>query len=111
MPLRITLIYQGAESIREFNTNRLTIGRAGEPEPPGLDLSADGCVSRQHAIIEVKNDVCWLTDLGSKFGTQVNGREIRGQGEWRLWPEDTVLMGETTLHVAWTPGPKPATPV
>jgi adenylate cyclase len=109
MAIRITLIFQGAESVREFSGDSVMIGRLGA-DAAGLDLSNDPCISRQHAFLQVKNGACWLTDLGSKFGTQVNGREIRAQGEWRLWPEDTVLMGETTLHVAYVPEPKPAGP-
>jgi adenylate cyclase len=46
----------------------------------------------------VRNGACWLTDLGSRSGTHVNGRDIRNQGEWRLFPEDVVLLGETTLR-------------
>lgn len=110
MALRITLTYKGAETVHEFNTERLLIGRLTQADGPGLDLSADACVSRQHAVIALKNGVAWLSDLGSKFGTQVNGREIRNQGDWRLWPEDTIVVGETTLRVAFVPGAKAAAP-
>jgi adenylate cyclase len=99
MTLRITLTYKGSETVGEFETDRVLIGRLTRADGPGLDLSADPCVSRQHAAIEVKNGAAWLSDLGSTYGTQVNGREIRGQGEWRLWPEDTIVTGETTLRV------------
>jgi adenylate cyclase len=104
MFLRITTNYQGTESLREFDADRLLIGRPDGAEKTGLDLSPDACVSRQHAVLQVKDGVCWLADLGSKFGTQVNGREIRNQGDWRLWPEDTIVVGETTLRIACLPG-------
>jgi adenylate cyclase len=108
MPLRIGVIYQGVETIHDFDTDRLMIGRPDDPEGSELDLSPDPCVSRQHAIIEVKSGICWLTDIGSRFGTQVNGHEISGHGEWRLWAEDTVLIGDTTLHVSFLPRSEPA---
>ena len=108
MPLRITLRYQGVETVRDFDTDRLSIGRLGSSDGSGLDLSNDLSVSRQHAVIHVKSGICWLTDLGSTCGTQVNEREIRGQGEWRLRAEDTVRVGETTLRFAYFSGPKPA---
>ena len=110
MPLRITVIYRETENVLDFDADQLLIGRLSGPGESGLDLSADACVSRQHATIQINTGICWLTDLGSRYGTQVNGREIREQGEWRLWPEDTVVMGETTLHVAYVPGPKPVRP-
>lgn len=110
MPLRITVIYRETEAVLDFDADQLLIGRLSGPAEAGLDLSADPCVSRQHATIQINTGICWLTDLGSRYGTQVNGREIREQGEWRLWPEDTVVMGETTLHVTYVPGPKPVRP-
>ncbi len=99
MPLRITLVYQGAEKVREFAGNRLTVGRPGATDQPDLDLSPDSFVSRQHAVIEFKNGACWVTDTGSRSGTQINGREIRLLGEIRLGPDDTMVMGETTLRI------------
>lgn len=96
--VRITAAYQGAEAVRELSKPTILIGRASDNEVPDLDLSADVCVSRRHALLHVRNGVCWLTDLGSRFGTHVNGRDVRDQGEWRLCPEDVVLIGETTLR-------------
>lgn len=111
MPLRITWSSQAAETVRDFDTDKLLIGRFGNTGAEGLDLSDDPNVSRQHASIEVRDNVAWLTDLGSRFGTQVNCREIRGQGEWRLWPGDVILVGQTTLRVAVIPPVTPAKPV
>jgi adenylate cyclase len=110
MSVRITLTYEGVERILEFDVNRIAIGRPGDTEKPDVDLSPDGHVSRQHAFLEVKNGAFWLTDLGSRSGTSVNGREIRGQGEWRLWPEDLVQIGQTRLRITRTPAGKPLVP-
>jgi adenylate cyclase len=110
MSVRITLTYDGVERILDFDVNRIAIGRPGDREKPDLDLSPDDRVSRQHALIEVRNQALWLTDLGSRCGTSVNGREIRGQGEWRLWPEDLVQIGETRLRITRTPGGAPPSP-
>jgi adenylate cyclase len=107
MAVRITVTYEGVERILEFDTNRIAIGRPSETEKPDADLSPDSHVSRQHAVLEVKNGEFWLTDLGSRYGTQVNGREIRGQGEWRLWPGDFVQVGQTNLRVTRASGGKP----
>ena len=110
MPLQITVSFHEVESVRLFNAQKITIGRPSDTDTPDLDLSDDVSVSRQHAVLELKNGVAWLTDLGSRSGTQVNGREIRGQGEWRLFPEDTALLGATSLRVVVIPTSKPAVP-
>src|SRR5208282_5850110 len=108
MPLQITISFRGVETVKVFTSQKVAIGRASDADKPDLDLSEDACVSRQHASLELKNGVSWLTDLGSKFGTQVNGREISGHGEWRLSPEDTAIVGETSLRVRVVPAGKPA---
>ena len=108
MPIQITVSFRGAETVHTFNLQKVAIGRPSDTETPDLDLSEDVSVSRQHAVMELKNGVAWLTDLGSQSGTQVNGREIRGQGEWRLFPEDTAVVGENSLRVVVIPASKPA---
>jgi pSer/pThr/pTyr-binding forkhead associated (FHA) protein len=96
MPFYLTSNYQGEYKTHVFDTERLIIGRlAGQTE--GLDLANDSRVSRQHAVIEMKNGVCWISDQGSKWGTHLNGRDIREQKECKLLPEDTVLVGDTSL--------------
>jgi len=64
-----------------------------------LVLPGDATVSRRHAVIEM--DVaghCWVTDLGSRNGTRVNGRLISGRTS--LHASDRVLIGEFVLVVA-----------
>ncbi len=102
MAIRVTLKFQGTESVREFTGDSVVIGRIGA-SAGGLDLSNDPMVSRQHALLQVKNGVCWLTDTGSKFGTRVNGREIRSAGECQIGPEDAINVGDTVLQIACTP--------
>ena len=107
MPIQITVSFRGTETVRVFDAEEVVIGRFAENDKPGLDLSEDSCVSRQHARLELKNGVAWLTDLGSRCGTQVNGHEIRGQGARRLDPEDVALLGETSVRVQVIPANEP----
>jgi adenylate cyclase len=107
MAVRITVTYEGVERILEFDASRVAIGRPSETDKPDADLSPDSHVSRQHAVLEIKNSLFFLTDASSRSGTQVNGREIRGLGEWRLWPGDIVQIGQTTLRVAIAGAGKP----
>lgn len=99
MSMRITIAHAGKVSVHESAQKRVLIGRPGGATPTDLDLSPDPSVSRQHAVLEVKNGACWITDIGSSHGTLVNGREIKGQGERRLYPGDQVVLGETRIEV------------
>jgi adenylate cyclase len=101
MPFYITSNYQGTHAIHVFDTERLIIGRLAGQRVEGLDLGTDSRVSRSHALLEMKEGACWLSDQGSRWGTFVNGCDIRGQKECRLWPEDTIILGDTTLTVVY----------
>jgi adenylate cyclase len=102
MPIDVTIAFEGAETKKRFDADSLVIGRL-ESGTTGLDLSSDLCVSRQHAFLQVKGGTCWLTDLGSSYGTQLNGREIRGQGGCRVLPKDRIVIGKTILQVVFVP--------
>lgn len=108
--VRITVRYRGTETVRELAKPTVLIGRVSEAERPDLDLFPDARVSRRHALLQVRQGVAWLLDLGSRSGTQVNGRNIRNQGEWRLFPEDLVVVGETSLRIQTASGTGPSTP-
>ena len=46
---------------------------------PGCDIIVDsGSVSRQHAVVEMKDGVWWIEDLGSRNGTLINGDKLNG---------------------------------
>ena len=102
MPLRISINHRGKEKVREFRQDQLLIGRPGGPKHPDLDLSPDECVSRQHALLFVENNACWIRDLQSRYGTRINNTDIADMPRCRVLPEDTVLVGETTLQIVAT---------
>jgi len=54
----------------------------------------DPMVSRQHARIDYQQGQWFITDLGSKNGTYVNGYPVEQQ---MLNPGDEILLGNTTL--------------
>ena len=59
----------------------------------------DPSVSRRHAIIELRGDVCLISDLKSLNGTAVNDEPV-GEGQVRrLVPGDTLLLGKTSLEL------------
>jgi adenylate cyclase len=96
--LRIRTTHGGREQTREFNQGRILIGRPGGTTTPDLDLSPDPCVSRQHAVLEL-SDGCWIEDAGSRYGTKINGREIRGKGRFRVAATDELVLGGTRLRI------------
>ena len=50
-------------------------------------------ISEAHAVIRRKADGWYIEDLGSQYGTYVNGRDIRGAGEVKLNPGDVISLG------------------
>ena len=50
-------------------------------------------ISEAHAVIRRKTDGWYIEDLGSQYGTYVNGRDIRDAGEVKLNPGDVISLG------------------
>src|SRR5262245_7501771 len=74
--------------------NQLLIGRADD-----CDLRlAHPSVSRRHAVMELKPDGLWLTDLGSLNGLLVRGR--RTYGPFKVAPGDRVGVGPFLLSAS-----------
>ena len=73
----------------------LTIGKL-----PDNHLVIDNMVSRHHAkIIMDKGGRFELVDLGSKNGTYVNGRKIRGSQAIR--PGDRIVFATSPIPNCW----------
>ncbi|MBL8152364.1 MAG: SpoIIE family protein phosphatase, partial [Blastocatellia bacterium] len=68
-----------------------TVGRSSRAD---VNIT-DSFASRIHAVLELRVDGVWLTDLGSQNGTYLN--ENRVVGEISLRPGDCIRIGETEL--------------
>lgn len=68
---------------------------AGRSNDADLVL-ADDTVSRKHARIYRGRGTLWVRDLGSRNGTQVNGRSI---AHHRLRPGDRITIGANVMRV------------
>lgn len=83
--------------------NEITIGRSDRyvNSIPGIDLNAVGevavRVSRRHAIITWRNHVPYLEDLGSGFGTRLNGETLLIGQAVPLKPGDHMWLGGCVL--------------
>jgi pSer/pThr/pTyr-binding forkhead associated (FHA) protein len=83
--------------------DNIIIGRA-DPEAdyvPGIDLAQDGevafRVSRRHARIVWSNQLPYLKDLTSTFGTRFNGDKLHPGRSVLLRPGDHVSLGGCVL--------------
>jgi predicted Zn finger-like uncharacterized protein len=84
-----------AGSVFRIDKPRVTIGRAN------ADLTLnDSEASRQHAVIEVRDTVFTLNDLGSTNGTLVGGEKISGPAE--ISDKSEFQVGATTLMLIVT---------
>lgn len=99
MAIQIIYSYQGKEEVFNSKEVEVTIGRQSGDVDVDLNLTFDPKVSRLHARIRLEKDGCWIEDLNSKNGTQVNSKEIKGKGRQSLQAGDTIRIGETTLWV------------
>lgn len=53
----------------------------------------DSTVSRQHALLQIKNNQCYIRDLQSTNGVYINGSKINGQSVVKAG--DTIYFGKT----------------
>ncbi len=97
--MRISCSYGGTQKVWETPETEVVFGRAEEQCPIILDLSPDQRVSRLHGRIWEEDNCYWIEDLNSSRGTQLNGIEIKGRGKQQLQPDDSILVGQTTLNV------------
>src|SRR5271168_5259740 len=97
--MRIVCSYQDTKRAWETSETEVVFGRAEDKSSIVLDLSPDQRVSRLHGRIWEENGQHWIEDLNSSRGTLLNGVEIKGSGRRPLRPEDSVVVGQTTLRV------------
>ena len=81
----------GGRQIVELDRPRLTIGRA-----LGSDLPLDApLVSRVHALISLRDERVYVSDLDSSNGTHVNGRRIE---RCQLRHRDVIRVGDVDIR-------------
>jgi len=74
-----------------------TVGRS----PDNRIVLNDGKVSRAHLSLACRGDAVWVTDLGSTFGTLVNGKKLTAPVA--LAPGDRVQVGGYVLVLGGGP--------
>lgn len=79
--------------VHRITTAETVIGR-GEDAGYMLD---DSEVSRHHCLVRVDGSTCFVSDLDSLNGTQLNGRELRPGVVHRLRHLDEIRLGTSRL--------------
>jgi adenylate cyclase len=95
--VRFRIRHEGQETTREVKALQFVIGRGSQGEDTSLDLGFDLRCSRRHARVWSEGGFFWIEDLGSKFGTKLDGTEIKGAGRRHLKPLSKVQIGDTVL--------------
>ena len=88
----------------------------GKPEGKTIPLAipqfkigrGEGCqlrpnndqVSREHAMFEVASSAVYVQDLGSRNGTEVNGKKLTAHDPYTLKNGDLVKIGPLTFAVS-----------
>lgn len=97
--LRITTFFKGEEYLHNFQAREILIGRQNDRQAIHLDLSPDNSVSRVHAHLWFQEDELWIEDLGSSYGSRINGQPLTTPQS--VNPSDVIVLGETRLTLEW----------
>lgn len=95
----LTLYYRirGApEQVFVARNPEVFIGRLSE-KGIDVDLSADSLVSSRHARLVFQHGGWWIEDLGSKYGTSLNGSPVGMPTP--LSPNDRLRIGDTEVRL------------
>jgi serine/threonine protein kinase len=76
-----------------------TIGRQGEQKKVATDIDVTALdtgklASRRHAMVQLRDETFYISDLGSTNGTYVNGEKIKPQEPRALKAGDVIELGK-----------------
>ena len=97
--IKIDYSYNGKKSELLCDKDEVTVGRPKDGVSIDLDLSPDLGVSRPHAKIWIEQGRCWIEDLNSRYGTNLDGERLEQHQKRELRPGQEVRIGETVLLV------------
>jgi len=95
--LALTISHKDNQRARRFPGEELFIGRANEQRPIDIDLSPDPSVSRVHARLWRQEGQWWLEDMGSSYGSRLNGQRLAAPQT--VEPGDLIELGDSSLEI------------
>jgi adenylate cyclase len=101
--IKIDYTYNGEKSEFLCDKDEVVIGRPRAGASIDLDLSPDFGVSRPHAKVWVEQGRCWIEDLNSRYGTNVDGQRLEGHQKRELSRGQEIRIGETVLLIEAPP--------
>ncbi len=95
--MKITLAQPGVEKVYICNAPDLVIGRAAKGSDVEVQIDTDPSISRRHLRAWVDEGNLWVEDLGSAWGTRVNGVTI--DKPTRVAAGDRIHIGDSILTI------------
>jgi phage tail-like protein len=98
MNFQLRITGPGVSRTYAIQPGAVTIGRKRRPsdpvDSPDANIILDTPqVARRHAKLDCTTNAVWITDLGSEFGTRLNGRLLEPWTLTQLQPRDTLVIG------------------
>lgn len=96
---------QGLKAIPLPHGQSIVVGRVDHDttSPPDLDLAVYGAleegVSRRHAVIDFLEDSARVTDLGSRNGTYINGKQLPPNRPHIISNGDELRLGKLVIYL------------
>ena len=105
--------YQGEETgIEDFfwsrEETRVTVGKRMKIPDIGLNWHT---VSRRHAVLQVQNGICTVSDCGSTNGTYLDGTRLRREETRVIFPGCEICFADLVFRVEETVGEEDETTV
>jgi serine/threonine protein kinase len=105
---QVMLTYKKTGQMIKVNRKPLRIGRG----PGNHVILSSKSASRQHALVEREGDYVWVTDVGSRNGTFLNGEKLARDRKTGLAPGDEIRFGQsTTFTITGCATPMPRAPL
>lgn len=95
--MQISYKFKNRWVVRQIPGDKAVIGRPNASQSVEIDLSPDTTVSRVHARIWFVDGHHWVEDLGSRFGTVIDGKKITGPTQVQIGTP--IGIGETLLRI------------
>mmetsp|Transcript_32021 Transcript_32021/g.52891 ORF Transcript_32021/g.52891 Transcript_32021/m.52891 type:complete len:101 (-) Transcript_32021:300-602(-) len=77
----------------------IVLGRSSSCE---VTLARDDQISRRHVQLESKDNKLYLRDLGSTYGTRLNGKAINTEAA-AMRPGDVIGLGSSSFRLQLVP--------